>query len=596
MQVIDGAEGSPVRRAAMLDVSDRYQGQFRVFSDDPYLVWNYRDRAWFAQDGTVVNQDRVIAICEELSQSYDLSLTEAAAARLDEVSDESYPETPSFVGWEGFCWKAFQRRCLNTLSKRERGMVQSSPGTGKTVMGTFLMAKRIDAGDVDRAVVWCPSSLVTDWVESIRRTTKLSVETVNKGASPERRKEFYASSEAQVWVLNYERVRTVDYKAIESGLRGRHPMFVWDEVQKLGNRTSTLSKRMSKLANGVRCKYRFGMTATPIVTGPENFYNEFRVIDPEQFGRVCDFERDFTVNNGEKDFWGNYVGYQNLEYMHARVGAEMFSASKSQPEIAVEFPQRNEMMLSLELSQQERALYEDILSYGRSLDPELRAGTLFMLMFVRLCNMPEVLLTMPHGGEGEYGEQSQRIWEICQSHARALESSRNCNKLELVTEKVDELIGAGEKVIVFAAHTHNCLFPLAEHLKKYSPLLYVGGMSSDAQEDVKRRFKLDPKSNLLLMSDAGQVGLNFQECGNIIHYQTPITHAAYEQRSDRVHRLDSKFEHVDIYRMTTRDTIEEKIEDTMQGRRRLSVALGFAGEYEELGAISERDADFMCGF
>jgi SNF2 family DNA or RNA helicase len=577
-------------------MSDRYEGQFRVYSDDPYLIWNAKEKAWFAEDGTVINQDRAMAICDELSQSYELSLTREAADRLTEVSDESVPVTSSFTAWDGFEWKSFQKRCLNCLSKRQRGMIQSSPGTGKTMMGTFLFAKRMDDGEIDRAVVWCPASLVTDWIDSIRRTTTLTVATVDKSASAKKREEFYAQSTAQVWVLNYERVRTSDYKAIEARLRKQKVMFVWDEIQKLGNRKSALSKHMAMLSNHVRCEYRIGMTATPIVTGPENFYNEFRVIDPDKFGLVRDFERDFTVNNGERDFWGNYVGYQNLEYMHARVGAEIFSASKSQPEIAVEFPQRNEIILPLELSRKERALYDDIMDYGRTLDPDTRSGTLFMLMFVRLCNMPEVLLTMPHGGEGDYGEQSQRIWEICQEHAAAIASSKNSNKLELVTEKIDELVGAGEKVIVFAAHTHNCLFPLAEHLKKYSPLLYVGGMSGGEQESVKNRFKKDPKSNLLLMSDAGQVGLNFQECSNVIHYQTPITHAAYEQRSDRVHRIDSQSDHVDIYRMTTADTVEERVEETMQGRRRLSTMLGFAGEYEELGAISDRDADFMCGF
>jgi hypothetical protein len=34
----------------------------------------------------------------------------------------------------------------------------------------------------------------------------------------------------------------------------------------------------------------------------------------------------------------------------------------------------------------------------------------------------------------------------------------------------------------------------------------------------------------------------------------------------------------------------------MQGRKQMSQAMGFGGEYEEVGDISEADADWFCGF
>ena len=43
-------------------------------------------------------------------------------------------------------------------------------------------------------------------------------------------------------------------------------------------------------------------------------------------------------------------------------------------------------------------------------------------------------------------------------------------------------------------------------------------------------------------------------------------------------------------------TVEERVEDTMQGRRRMATEMGFGDEYEEYGTITQEDADFFCGF
>ena len=126
--------------------------------------------------------------------------------------------------------------------------------------------------------------------------------------------------------------------------------------------------------------------------------------------------------------------------------------------------------------------------------------------------------------------------------------------------------------------------------------MYHGGMTQFERDESIKLFLSDEKERLLLMSDAGQMGLNLQVCRNVIHYQTPITHAAYTQRADRVHRLSSEFVSVDIYRMVTSGTIEERVEDTMQGRRKLAEQMGMGGEFEEYGTISNADADWICGF
>ena len=583
---------------ALLDISPFYRGQLFFMSDDPYFRLNSGIENLLTDDCHIINQDQAAEACGKVSERYELECTDAAAKRIMELVNCGDVDTQSFKKpFDGFDLKRFQKRCINVMEHESNCMLQMSCGTGKTYTALFMACQRFDKGFAQKIVVWCPVALIYDWVRSFEQASNLTVATPPTNRCAADRAAWYESNDADVWVLNYERVRTVDKEPIRKALRGTNPVFIYDEVTKVKNRKSALHKEISKLRKAVGASSQIALTATPIVTGPEDFYNEFRILEPNVFGRVSDFERDFTYNYGERDIWGNYIGYQNLGMMHVKAGAHVFSATKDRPEIAAEFPQKQEILIPYELTPKMRKLYNDIYRYGKSLDPMERSGPLFMMTFMRICNMPEVLLKSHTYDDDVYGRQLFDIDQICKDYAKDIMDASNNRKLQIAMQKVDEIIGSGDKVIIFAQYTHNCLFPLAEYLSGRNALLYTGDTSLPEKERIKQLFKHDKEHNLLLMSDAGQVGLNFQECGYLMHYQTPVSHAAYEQRSDRVHRLDSPFDCITVMRFMCEDTIEERIEETMLGRRQMALDMGLGGqEYEEFGSISAADSDFFCGF
>ena len=63
--------------------------------------------------------------------------------------------------------------------------------------------------------------------------------------------------------------------------------------------------------------------------------------------------------------------------------------------------------------------------------------------------------------------------------------------------------------------------------------------------------------NVFLTSDAGSKGLNLPEATYLLHYERPLTHSNFIQRSDRIHRINSMHESVYIYSFVTLGTIEE---------------------------------------
>ncbi len=89
----------------------------------------------------------------------------------------------------------------------------------------------------------------------------------------------------------------------------------------------------------------------------------------------------------------------------------------------------------------------------------------------------------------------------------------------------------------------------------YSVSSNHGGLSLPERQRAQDIFKAGD-SQVFLSSDAGAKGLNLG-CGSaLLHYEVPLTYATYDQRSNRIHRIDSKHPSVTIDSLVARDTLE----------------------------------------
>lgn len=587
----------PLSETVCIDLSDDFKGQFKAFGSEALLL-PFAHSGILARDGLLKNSDRVVELCEGLSKKAQVMLTDRAAQHVRKVRDESPVSSPSLT--LPFELKRFQRRCANSLDGAASTMLVCSCGTGKTAMGTVLSVREFDRGSVDRIVVFCPAPLIKQWTEWLATATTLTVGTVNRSWKPAKRQAWYNTDRSDIWVVNYDRTNTKDWQFMERALRGKRLFFVYDEVQRLKSRARPRHRKFKALEKTLDIRFKCGLTATPLERSPEDYYNEWRILDDSIYKTVKDFEHYFTFNNGELDMWNRYLGFQNLDLMGMLTAPQVFVAEKTNPEIAAEFPKRQEIVLPIELAPAERAVYDEIEAYGRSLDDDEKQRAMFMLMLQRVCRMPEVLLEEGiYAYEGDnpyYAEQLARIREIVMAHAADLAGSKNSEKLKATEELVEQIVGGGEKMVIFAQHTHNCLIPLSKHLEKHRPLMYMGGQTEAQRGVIERAFREGDAYNLMLMSDAGREGIDLPEGRYLLHYDTPPLHSRYQQRSDRIHRISSKHDCVTIYRFVTANTIEERIEETMAGRKALAEEMGI-GEYEAAGDNDMmNNMDYLLGF
>lgn len=121
-----------------------------------------------------------------------------------------------------------------------------------------------------------------------------------------------------------------------------------------------------------------------------------------------------------------------------------------------------------------------------------------------------------------------------------------------------------EKLLVFTQfiETQEFLSFALEHAG-YSVAKFNGRMSIDEKEEQVRRFK--GSSQILISTEAGGEGRNFQFCHLMVNYDLPWNPMKVEQRIGRLDRI-GQTRPVHIYNLYCLDTVEERVIEVLQNR------------------------------
>jgi hypothetical protein len=121
-----------------------------------------------------------------------------------------------------------------------------------------------------------------------------------------------------------------------------------------------------------------------------------------------------------------------------------------------------------------------------------------------------------------------------------------------------------EKVVVFTQFIETQEF-LAAALRQngYTVSVFNGRMSLDEKEESVRRFKA--QDQILISTEAGGEGRNFQFCHLMINYDLPWNPMRVEQRIGRLDRIGQKLP-VRIYNLFCEDTVEERVLAVLEQR------------------------------
>jgi ERCC4-related helicase len=123
---------------------------------------------------------------------------------------------------------------------------------------------------------------------------------------------------------------------------------------------------------------------------------------------------------------------------------------------------------------------------------------------------------------------------------------------------------ANNKALVFSTFRHT-LHYLMKRLRETTLRvgLIHGGIQDDERAEIRRRFALpkadDEAIDVLLSSEVGCEGLDFQFCDFLVNYDLPWNPMRIEQRIGRIDRYGQKSETVAIKNLVTMDTVDADI-------------------------------------
>ena len=578
--------------------SQLLNGVLRYSSLDPEV------KKLFSLDsyGTLRNRDRIDQFDQLIRDNnykltFENELAEKAYRDLHSCSVEPFEvDSPFLVDHQLF---PFQHVGLNYVWQRmhsdsPRVLVQWDTGAGKTLLSCLTSQKLFDNGDVDMVLVFCKKIKQYDWQQEFRRMTHLNVERVGEKMTRAARHKFYEQTDAQVLVMNYEKVRDgsmtkikgerkkvktygrTDIQEVLTMIKGKRVLVIIDEAQKINSGASLLGDGFGKLINTKDSEVRtLALTATPYTTSPLNIRNIFSIVEPG-IPDVSDMPRDMF-----KAMYGKEFAYYNNGFVQEMYVKEWdrtklpllgkkhenwtHIAMKSDPVIAAQFPESMPKRIVYELSDIDREIYDWAEARAREkYNPDNQVANWSYIDTLRMiCNTTE----------GLKNSKSHFAKEIVEQFGDDI-SILNSTKYQLIENNLESYIENGEKSVLFTFWTHGTLFPYLEALRTrfpgvpILPIWGVGMSSEDVTNNIKT-FNSTTEPAILITSDVGQEGLNLY-APYLWNIEIPRTYSDYKQRKDRINRADSRskgISHTWVYRPVAVGTIEERVDSKILRRR-----------------------------
>jgi ATP-dependent helicase HepA len=154
-------------------------------------------------------------------------------------------------------------------------------------------------------------------------------------------------------------------------------------------------------------------------------------------------------------------------------------------------------------------------------------------------------------------------------------------------------VAGAERILVFS-YFRGTIDYLAQRLdgiliegQMLRVLKLYGPMSSEQRDQAVTSFRDDPSPCVLLSSEVGSEGLDFQFCSRMFNYDLPWNPMRVEQRIGRLDRYGQASEIIHILNMIVSDTIEERIFHRLY--ERIKIFESSIGDLEAILGVVEFD-------
>ncbi|WP_223180856.1 DEAD/DEAH box helicase [Streptomyces griseicoloratus] len=434
------------------------------------------------------------------------------------------------------------------------GCLADDMGLGKTVTVIALHLKR---ARTEPTLVVCPASLLGNWQREITRFAPGV--PVRRFHGPDR---TLADLTGGFVLTTYGTMRSAAATLAEQ----RWGMVVADEAQHVKNPYSATAKALRTIPSPARV----ALTGTPVENNLSELWALLDWTTPGLLGPLKSFRARHAraVETGEDE--------EAVERLARLVRPFLLRRRKSDPGIVPELPPKTETDHPVPLTREQAALYEAVVRESmaaiETAEGMARRGLVLKLLtsLKQICDHPALFLKEEHPrGAGD------RL-------------AARSGKLTLLDELLDTLLAEDGSALVFTQYVGMARL-IASHLAvRAVPVdLLHGGTPVPERERMVDRFQSGATPVLVLSLKAAGTGLNLTRAGHVVHFDRWWNPAVEEQATDRAYRI-GQTQPVQVHRLITEGTVEDRIAEMLQSKRALADAVLGSGE-SALTELTDRE-------
>ena len=424
------------------------------------------------------------------------------------------------------------------------GILADDMGLGKTVQLLAVILSYLEENKNPKpSIVVCPSSLSLNWKSEIDKFAPSIKTLVIHGTAEERKAQIKSIEKYNLVITSYDLLKRdiEDYK--EANYEFKY--IIADEAQYIKNNSTQNAKAIKE----IRSETRYALTGTPIENSLSELWSIFDFIMPGYLFSYKKFKDSYEVP----------IVKENDSFIMEKLKMliEPFILRRTKKQVLTELPDKTISVLNNEMQDEQLNIYISYMANARQEVKEELNKNGFEKSQIKILSL------------------LMRLRQICCHPSLFISNYKGeSSKLNQCIEVLKDAIASGHKILLFSGYSS--MLEIIENSLKKEDIKYF---KLTGQTKVGDRIKLVEEFNnnddikvFLISLKAGGTGLNLIGADMVIHYDPWWNLSAENQATDRTYRIGQK-KNVQVYKLITKDSIEERIYELQQKKANLAKAM-----------------------
>ncbi|WP_247943762.1 DEAD/DEAH box helicase [Streptococcus oralis] len=399
------------------------------------------------------------------------------------------------------------------------GILADDMGLGKTLQTIAFLTSQVT--EDSRVLILAPSGLIYNWADEFRKFAPQLDLAVVHGLKANR--EAILSENHQIYVTSYATFRQDSELYQEMSF----DFLFLDEAQVMKNAQTKIAQSLRQFV----VPSVFALSGTPIENHLGELWSIFQIVLP-------------GLLPSKKEF-------MKLPADRVAQFIKPFVMRRKKEEVLTELPDLIEVVYKNELEDQQKAIYLAQLQQMRDrlaqvTDQEFqrsRVEILSGLMRLRqICDTPALFMDDYQGASGKLDSLRDLLLQVADGGHRVLIFSQFKGMLEKIEQELPDLGLTSFKI--------------------------TGSTPAHDRQEMTKAFNQGERDAFLISLKAGGVGLNLTGADTVILVDLWWNPAVEAQAIGRAHRMGQE-QMVEVYRLITKGTIEEKIQELQEQKKHL---------------------------